>query len=146
MLNVVDSINESLLLVKHAIKPTVKIEKHFDDGIDKISCFGHEMNQVFMNLIMNAEQAISDEGTIVIRVQDLKDEVSISVKDDGCGMDEKTRRQIFNPFFTTKPVGKGIGLGLSISYGIVERNGGAIIVKSESGSGSEFSIHLPKSK
>lgn len=146
LLNIIESINDSLLLAKHVIKPSIKIEKYFDDGIEKVSCFGFEMNQVFMNLILNAEQAISEKGTITISVQNLKDVVSISVKDDGCGMDEKTRRQIFNPFFTTKPVGKGIGLGLSISYGIVERNGGAITVKSERGLGSEFSIHLPKNK
>lgn len=144
MVNVIDSINETLLLAKYIIKPKIIIVKEFDTRIDSIHCYGYEMNQVFMNLILNAEHAIEEEGTIIIRVENLEKIICITIKDDGCGMDDKTKKQIFNPFFTTKSIGAGTGLGLSISYEIVNKNGGSIIVKSELGFGSEFIVHLPK--
>lgn len=138
-------IEETLMLLRTAINPKIKIEKIFDPSIVKINCFGYELNQVIMNLIINAKQALNGKGTITIITENLGDNVSIVVKDDGCGMNEETKKKIFTPFFTTKPVGKGTGLGLSVSYGIIEKHGGSIHVKSKPGSGSEFIIHLPKS-
>lgn len=139
------SIEETLMLLRTAINPKIKIVKLFDPSIDTINCYGYELNQVIMNLIINAKQALDGEGTITIITENLGDSISIVVKDDGCGMSEETKKNIFTPFFTTKPIGKGTGLGLSVSYGIIEKHGGAIHVKSKPGSGSEFIINLPKS-
>lgn len=140
-----NSIEETLTLLRTVMKSKIKIEKSFDPSISSINCYGYELNQVIMNLIINAKHAIRDSGTITIITKDLGDQVSIIIKDDGCGMTQETQKKIFTPFFTTKPIGQGTGLGLSVSYGIIEKHGGVITVKSEPGEGSEFTIRLPKS-
>jgi signal transduction histidine kinase len=104
--------------------------------------------QILMNLVINARDAIGDEGTIVIEAANVtpegRDQVRLSVRDDGAGMDAETREQIFEPFFTTKPTGRGTGLGLATVYGIVESSGGTLEVESELGAGSTFHILLPR--
>jgi two-component system NtrC family sensor kinase len=98
---------------------------------------------VFLNLLMNACDAMKDQGKITIRTRRGPLGVRLTFRDDGPGIPENVRSRIFDPFFTTKPVGEGTGLGLSLSHGIIERHGGTIHVESEPGSGAAFVIDLP---
>jgi signal transduction histidine kinase len=100
---------------------------------------------VFLNIINNALQAIEGRGAITLETKHLKEknEVLISISDTGKGMSDEVKRRLFEPFFTTKPVGEGTGLGMSISYGIIEEHKGRIEVESELGKGSMFRIFLP---
>jgi signal transduction histidine kinase len=102
-----------------------------------------ELEQVLLNLVLNAVQALADEGTIRVRTVLRGEEVVLSVSDDGCGIAPELLDRIFDPFFTTKPAGEGTGLGLSISHEIVRRHGGRIEVRSQPGRGSEFLVLLP---
>ena len=102
-----------------------------------------ELNQVIMNLMSNALQAIPDKGEISISTSNTGDRTLISIRDNGIGIPEEVRSKIFDPFFTTKEPGVGTGLGLSISYGIINRLGGKIECHSEPGHGTEFLITLP---
>jgi hemerythrin-like metal-binding protein len=108
-----------------------------------VHCVPAQLNQVFLNLLVNAAQAIAEHGTITLRsgVEDAF--VWIEVADTGCGMDEATQRRIFEPFFTTKPVGTGTGLGMSLTYDIVKKHGGSIEVDSAPGQGARIRIRLP---
>ncbi|MEX2207625.1 MAG: ATP-binding protein [Myxococcota bacterium] len=109
-----------------------------------VECLAGQLNQVFMNLIANARDAVEGKGTVIVRTRDLGgDRVAVEVEDDGCGLDPASIERIFDPFYTTKPVGKGTGLGLAISYGIVARHGGSIQVTSAPGRGSTFRVELP---
>jgi signal transduction histidine kinase len=113
--------------------------------LPQIECLPGQIDQLFMNLLANAADAVAGEGPIAIRTRPLGDDrVVVEVEDGGCGIDPAVLEKIFDPFFTTKPVGKGTGLGLSISYGIVSRHGGSIQVSSEPGRGSCFRIELPR--
>jgi signal transduction histidine kinase len=108
----------------------------------------NKIKQVFMNLVMNAKQAIAKEGEIRIRTRYVPSEgtggvVYVDVEDTGCGIQPKDLSRIFDPFFTTKSTGEGTGLGLSVSYGIVKNHGGDILVQSEPGKGSTFTVVLP---
>ena len=102
-----------------------------------------QLNQVFMNLLMNAGQAIEDHGRITIRTGQEGDHVWVEVEDTGTGIKPEHLERIFDPFFTTKPVGSGTGLGLSLSYGIVQKHGGRIEVKSEVAKGTTMRVWLP---
>jgi two-component system NtrC family sensor kinase len=112
-------------------------------GIPEIECMPSELNQVFMNLMVNAAHAIKDRGTITLRTGREDDQVWVEVQDSGAGIKPEHLGRIFDPFFTTKPVGQGTGLGLSLSYGIVQKHGGHINVQSEVGVGSVFRVSLP---
>jgi signal transduction histidine kinase len=143
-LNLHEGINETLMLLRNSIKPGTIVETNFDSNITEVKCYGYELNQVIMNLISNADQAIEKDGVIQIETKDRSDAILIMVKDNGVGMDEDVIRKIFTPFYTTKPIGEGTGLGLAISYGIIQKHGGEIKVKSSPGKGTEFMIVLPK--
>lgn len=109
-----------------------------------VHCIPGQINQVFMNLLLNAAQAIEGHGTITLRNGTEGDEVWIEIADNGSGMTEETRKHLFEPFFTTKPIGKGTGLGLSVTWDIiVNKHGGRIDVQSEVGKGTRFTIWLP---
>ena len=101
------------------------------------------MSQVFLNIMINASQAIADEGTVTIKTFEEDNKIVVEISDDGCGMDKETMKHIFDPFFTTRGV-SGTGLGLSVSYGIIKRHNGEIRVKSEAGKGTTFTIELPQ--
>ena len=101
------------------------------------------MNQVFVNLLVNAAHAIADNGIITIKTGTLGDKVWVEISDTGSGIPEDKLNKIFDPFYTTKPVGKGTGLGLAISYGIVKKHKGEITVSSKDGLGTTFRILLP---
>jgi two-component system NtrC family sensor kinase len=111
--------------------------------IPAISCLPQQLNQVFMNLLQNAAQAIEVEGDIRVRTADGNGNVLVEIEDNGCGITPENLARIFEPFFTTRPVGKGAGLGLSIAYDIVKKHGGEISVESEVGKGSTFRIMIP---
>ncbi len=112
--------------------------------LSPVECIRGQMSQVFMNLVTNAADAVSDGGRITIRTRSLDvDRVLIEVEDDGCGIPESEVDRVFDPFFSTKEVGRGTGLGLSITYGIVTRHGGRIDVHCVSGEGTCFAVELP---
>ena len=112
-------------------------------GIPQIKCIPSQLNQVFLNLLTNAAQAIEQHGTITIRTGQVGDDVFVSISDTGGGISAENMKHLFEPFFTTKPVGMGTGLGLSIAYGIVQKHDGRIDVTSEVGQGTTFTVWLP---
>jgi len=140
--NINDSLESTLTLLHSSYKNRIEIIKDFAQ-LPEIDCFPGQINQVFMNILSNAIQAIPEKGSIYIKTWHLNNDVKISVKDTGSGMTEEIRKKIFDPFFTTKDVGKGTGLGLSISYGIIEKHNGEIEVFSKPGEGTEFVIRIP---
>ncbi|MFQ5508371.1 MAG: ATP-binding protein [Leptospirillia bacterium] len=111
--------------------------------LPELRCIPSQLNQVFMNLLVNAAQAIDTQGVVTVRTGTEKDEVWVEVQDTGKGISPEHLDRLFDPFFTTKPVGEGTGLGLSLSYGIVNKHGGHIEVQSEVGKGSTFRVCLP---
>ncbi|MES2150195.1 MAG: ATP-binding protein [Pseudomonadota bacterium] len=135
-------LDSTLNIVANELKYKATIVKRYGQ-IPTVLCLASQLNQVFMNLLVNAGHAIRDQGTITI-CSGVEDEaVWISIADDGCGIAPEHLNRIFEPFFTTKPVGSGTGLGLSLSYGIVKKHGGRIDVASTPGVGTTFTIHLP---
>lgn len=108
-----------------------------------VNCYAGQLNQVWMNLLGNAAQALSDQGEVSVSTSIDGDWISVVISDTGSGITEENLSRIFDPFFTTKPVGVGTGLGLSTSYGIIVRHGGAITVASEVGSGTRFTVKIP---
>ncbi len=138
-----EGLDSSITLLQHELKNKVTVIKDYDDSIDKIPCYPGQLNQVFMNILKNAVDAIDDMGEIIIKTEKRAADVEISIKDNGSGMSKEVRTKIFDPFFTTKDVGKGTGLGLAVSYGIIKKHRGTIEVESREGEGSEFVIMLP---
>jgi two-component system NtrC family sensor kinase len=138
-----EGIQNTLMLLKGSLPEKISI--HTDYGeLPLVICQITRLNQVFLNLINNAVQAIVGKGEIHISSRRLDDaRVEIQLRDTGQGMDEETRQRIFEPFFTTKSVGEGTGLGLSISYGIIKQHQGQIEVESIPGEGTRFRIILP---
>ncbi|WP_265533416.1 ATP-binding protein [Pseudomonas saponiphila] len=136
-------IDSTLNIVANEIKYKADLVKDFHE-LPPIECLPSQLNQVVMNLVVNAAQAIGPErGTITLRNGVDGEHVWLEVSDTGCGIDAQHLQKIFDPFFTTKPVGKGTGLGLSLSYGIVKKHGGQISVRSQPGVGSTFRVELP---
>ena len=111
---------------------------------EKVGCIAAQINQVFMNLLVNAAHAIAERGTITLRTGFDEREVWVEVEDTGVGIKPENLKRVFEPFFTTKPVGKGTGLGLSLAYGIVQRHQGGLEVQSEPGKGTKFRLTLPR--
>ncbi len=135
-------IESTLLLTKHETKDRIKIIKEFNE-ITPIKCYPNLLNQVFMNLIINASQSIENQGEITIKTHSDTTHIYIEISDTGCGIAQKNLNKIFEPGFTTKQAGMGTGLGLFICYKIIEKHKGQIIVKSQPGKGSRFIIKLP---
>ena len=131
-----------LVIANNVLKDKVTIVKEYSD-IPKISCSPSQLNQVFLNLIVNAAQAIEKQGTITLRTYTADHCVNIAIEDDGKGIPDHILPRIFDPFFTTKEIGKGTGLGLSIAYKIVQQHAGNITVQSEVGRGARFTVSIP---
>lgn len=142
--NLHHGIDSTLNIVSHEIKYKADLVKQYGDLPD-IECLPSQLNQVIMNLVVNAAHAIATHGTITIRTgHDAEhDQVWISVGDTGAGIAAENLTRIFDPFFTTKPIGQGTGLGLSLAYGIIQKHHGRIDVDSVIGQGSTFRITLP---
>ncbi|EKD70461.1 MAG: Sensor protein [uncultured bacterium] len=137
-----EGLDSTLILMSDAFKNRIHIIKEYGD-IPKIDCLPGKLNQVFMNLLSNAIDSIPGKGEIKIKTEKKGNHVIITIKDNGTGISEENKNKIFEPFFTTKDVGKGLGLGLSITFGIIYDHKGQIEVKSQLGQGSEFIIQLP---
>jgi PAS domain S-box-containing protein len=129
-------------MARSRLRPDVQIERRFG-SVPPVECAPRELEQVFLNLLLNAADAVGERGTIRISTSVSAGRAQIEVEDDGCGIAADALERVFDPFFTTKPVGQGTGLGLSISYEIVQRHGGEIAVRSEVGRGTVFSVLLP---
>jgi signal transduction histidine kinase len=138
-----EEIERTLALMEARFKEGITVERDFG-AIPKVRCFAGQLNQVFMNLLMNSCDALEGRGSIVVRTAPHGDGVCLEFSDDGPGIPEELRERIFEPFFTTKPVGQGTGLGLSISHGIVERHGGRMEVNCPEEGGTHFRIELPR--
>lgn len=143
--NLHEGLDSTLLLLNNELKNRIDIVKEYGD-IPKIECHPGQINQVFMNILINAIQAIDGDGKIWISTRKLNDQVEIIIKDNGKGIPEKIKSKIFDPFFTTKPVGKGTGLGLNICYNIIKNHNGKITVESKENEGTFFKIILPVKK
>jgi len=133
------------LVIKQSIFHNIKIEKILRPDLPFSPMDGSQIQQVFINIIMNATEAMQGTGTLTITTRLSADNkfLEIELADTGCGMTPEVMAKIFEPFFTTKEVGKGTGLGLAISYGIIEKHQGKLDVKSEAGKGAVFTISLP---
>ncbi|MEL6320236.1 MAG: response regulator [Cyanobacteria bacterium J06626_14] len=160
--NLHDGLESTLLILKHRLKskddrPAIQVTKDYGD-LPKIECFPGQLNQVFMNILANAIDAIEENyqknsldntttepSQIIIKTSATDEQVHIQIRDNGPGMPETVKQKIFDHLFTTKEVGKGTGLGLAISHQIVvEKHGGALTVNSNPGHGTEFRIMLPR--
>lgn len=137
-----EGLDSTLTILYNQIKERIQVVKEYDP-LPLVNCYPGQLNQVFMNILSNAIQAVQGKGTIVIGTRLLTNAVEICIKDSGNGMPEEVKQRVFEPFFTTKGVGEGTGLGLSISYGIIEKHRGSIRVESEVGKGTEFIIQIP---
>ncbi|WP_350599821.1 ATP-binding protein [Pseudomonas sp. 65/3-MNA-CIBAN-0223] len=142
-INLQQGIESTLNIVANELKYKADVLKEYQ-VLPDIECLPSQINQVFMNLIVNASQAIGPErGTLTLRTGHAAQSVWIEVQDTGSGIAPQDLQKIFDPFFTTKPVGQGTGLGLSLSYGIIKKHRGEITVRSEVGVGTTFRVELP---
>ena len=142
LFDVHQAIDTTLEIVRSLSSRGIRFDTHFET-LPLIECNPTELNQVLMNILVNATQAVAEDGVIEIQTGGDLQCVWIEVTDNGCGVDADTLSRIFEPFFTTKEVGIGTGLGLSISYGIIRKHGGDIEVRSQPGEGTTFRITLP---
>lgn len=140
--NLHEGIESTLLILNNKMRDRIEVVKSYGD-LPEIFCFPGKLNQVYMNILTNAIQAIEGEGKIFITTKKIGQRIHISIRDTGQGMPESVKKRIFDPFFTTKDVGAGTGLGLSITFGIIENHNGKITVDSEPGKGTTFLIDLP---
>ncbi len=135
-------LDSTLNVAAHEIKYRADVIKEYGE-IPLLDCMPFQINQVFMNLLVNAAQAMDQRGTITIRTGSDAEQIWVQVADTGKGVKPEHLNRVFEPFFTTKPVGKGTGLGLSVSYNIIKMHGGIIEVDSEPGRGTTFTVRLP---
>ena len=142
VVDVHEALASTLNVARPKLKPNVEVVREFGE---LPSIRGHlgQLNQVFMNLVVNAVDAMDGSGSLFIATRHEGQEIIVSIRDTGSGIDSDTQKRIFDPFFTTKPVGAGTGLGLSISYGIIQRHGGRIECHSIVGEGTEMRVVLP---
>ena len=136
-------LEDTLMLVHHNIKNHIEVIRNYG-SVPPLLCYPGRLNQVFLNVINNAQQAIEGKGTITVATKVRGEELLVSVADtEGSGISEENLEKLFDPTFTTKPAGAGTGLGLSISQQIVEEHGGRIEVESKEGEGTTFRVILP---
>ncbi|HEY1005743.1 MAG TPA: 7TM diverse intracellular signaling domain-containing protein, partial [Sphingobacteriaceae bacterium] len=143
-----EGIESTLVIANNLLENRIRIVRDFEK-LPLIECYPGKLNQVFLNIISNAVHAINKKhgeqpgGEVTITTRALGDRVTVSIRDNGTGMDEKTRSKIFEPFFTTTEVGEGTGLGMSITYNTIRKHNGQIGIHSEPGVGTEFLLTLP---
>jgi signal transduction histidine kinase len=137
-----EGLEDTLTIIHHQIKDKIALVKDYGE-LPRISCFPGRLNQVFLNLLINAKQAMKDGGEIRISTKFQENHVHITIQDTGTGIPAENLARIFDPGFTTKGVGVGTGLGLSICYQIIQEHQGDILVDSQVGKGTIFTIILP---
>ena len=136
-------IDTTLNILNNKYKNRITVVKNYSPEVPKIEAYGGQLNQVFMNILDNAQDAMGESGTLTINLDKIDDKVKLEFIDTGAGIPEENLKKVFDPFFTTKPVGKGTGLGMSISYRVINDHHGTINVESEMGKGTKFTIVLP---
>ncbi len=136
------NLDSTLNVVWNELKYKTKVSKDYGD-LPLVQCYPQQLNQVFMNILVNAAQAIAEKGEIKITTSSENEQVRITISDTGSGIPKENLSKIFDPFFTTKEVGKGTGLGLNVAYNIIKKHNGTIEVESRLGNGTTFSIRLP---
>jgi len=141
-IDVHEGLDNTLVMLRHKLKAGIGVRREYAHDLPLIMAYGSELNQVWTNIIDNAVDAMNGKGEILLRTQQDGDWVIVEIEDDGPGIPKEILDKIFSPFFTTKPVGKGTGLGLNISYKIIEKHGGEIKVHSQPGK-TRFQICLP---
>jgi two-component system NtrC family sensor kinase len=141
----IDELIEGILLVmeKQMREANIKVETSFGEEIPEVLASTNQMRQVFLNIFKNAKEAMPKGGTLFVRTKMEDNRVLIQIQDTGVGIPNEIRDKIFEAFFTTKQKVKGVGLGLSVCYGIIRDHGGEIKIKSEEGKGTTFTISLP---
>ncbi|MGE0488215.1 MAG: response regulator [Vulcanimicrobiota bacterium] len=137
-----DCIDSVLAFLEHRMKGRISVEQHYA-GVTRLDCFPSSLNQVLMNLVANAIEAIEGAGTITISTENDENWYRIRVRDSGPGLPPGLEDKLFEPFFTTKPIGEGTGLGLSISFGIMQAHRGHIHAKNHPDGGCEFLLEIP---
>lgn len=142
-IDLIEGIEATINIVKHKLENNIELKTDFEGSIPRLHCQPMQINQVILNILMNSIQAINNKGEILIALKKLDDQIEIKISDTGAGISKDNLGKIFDPFYTTKPVGEGTGLGLSVSYGIIRNHKGSINVSSTLGKGTEFTIKLP---
>jgi len=143
-----EGLESTMIIGNNLLNPQIKVMKEYGE-LPLVECYAGKLNQVFLNIISNAAYAIekkfgsSEGGALKLQTYTEGGNVIIKIADNGIGMDEETIRKIFEPFFTTKEVGEGTGLGMSIAYNTIKKHHGRLLVKSEVGKGSEFTMMIP---
>lgn len=141
--NIPKEIDTTLNILNNKIKNRIVVHKDYEENLPKIEAYGGQINQVFMNILDNAQGAIKGTGDIFISAKKEGENIKIEFRDTGCGIKKENLNKIFEPFFTTKPVGQGTGLGMSIAYRVIEAHNGKISIESEQGVGTKITILLP---
>jgi len=136
-------LEQALSLVGHQAQlQNIEVIREFSPSLSKVMADFDQLQQVFTNLTLNAIQAMPDGGRLTLRSSVIDSEIKVDIQDTGCGIPKENLAKIFTPFFTTKEKGKGIGLGLAVVYGIIERHKGKVEVQSKVGKGTTFSVYL----
>ena len=146
MAGIHDIIDDVLNFMQHDSNlDHIQISTDYDPQVPTMELDAKKIRQVFINLLMNAKHAVDQRGDIKITTgfDREADRIQVKIMDNGRGIDKENLSRVFDPFFTTKPTGEGTGLGLSVSYGIIQNHGGDITVESEIGKGSTFTLTLP---
>ena len=143
--NANDVLERALDLAAFSAEPKgVQIEKELSSSLPPVMADFGQLQQVYINLIMNALQAMPEGGKLTLRTSADDNQLKIEVQDTGQGISKENMRKLFTPFFTTKEKGKGVGLGLAVAYGIIQRHHGRMEVQSKEGEGTTFTIYLPR--
>ncbi len=142
LIDINKGLESTLNVVYNELKYKATVTKEFGNTL-RVEGFPQKLNQVFMNILVNAGQAIKEKGEIKILTETQGDKAVITISDNGCGIDQAHLSKIFDPFFTTKEIGKGTGLGMNIAYNIIQEHNGTIEIESEVGKGTRFIIKLP---
>jgi len=137
-----ECLESTITIAWNELKYKTTLTRDYGD-LPQVKCLPQQLNQVFLNILVNAAHAIEKQGEVKVTTRAAGDRVTVAIADSGCGIPEEIRNRIFEPFFTTKEVGQGTGLGLSISYDIIKKHGGTIEVESEPGRGTTFIVALP---
>jgi signal transduction histidine kinase len=140
-------VERTLMLIAHDLElKGIRLVKNIEANLPHIQCDFMQIQQALLNVMSNASEAMTKGGTLSIEVMKSNEDgfIDVVIQDTGCGIPKEDLKNIFEPFFTTKEEGKGVGLGLSVAYGIITKHQGAIEVGSKPGQGSAFTIRLPK--